>query len=410
MIRLTVVVNQFPVLSESFIVNKVMGLRAAGVDVTVIAHSPKNDQALYAERLTHETLPPRHLALTSGGWLGLAWRVINFFLRYPQLTIRLWLAATQRYSNSRRAMRAWLLALPLVVGKYDIIHFAYSGLAVSYMDVLPLLTPAKLITSCRGAAEQIMPLFKPERARELKQLLPQLDRVHCVSEDMGQIMRQYGARPDQIFINHPSIDPSRFQRQQPYSLKTEGPYHIISVGRLHWKKGLEYGLLAIRQLIDTGYDVVYDIIGGGESEESLRFATHDLGLQAHVQWHGRQPATLVKQQLEQADICLLPSLSEGLSNAALEAMAMELPIVATMAGGMAEAITDGVEGYLVPSRDAAAMAQATSHLLDNPQLRQQMGQAGRQRIESQFHLQRQIDCFLQEYQALLRKPDTEIYA
>ncbi len=291
MIRLAVVVNQFPVLSESFIVNKVMGLRAAGVDVTVIAHSPKNDQALYAERLTHETLPPCHLALTSEGWFGLAWRAVILLLNYPQISIRLWRAAAQKYGHSRRAMRAWIFALPFVTGQYDIIHFAYSGLAVSYLDVLPSLAPAKLITSCRGAAEQIMPLFKPERARELKQLLPQLDRVHCVSEDMGRTMRQYGARPDQIFINHPSIDPSGFQRQQPYSLKTEGPYRIISVGRLHWKKGLEYGLLAIRQFIDAGYDVVYDIIGGGESEESLRFATHDLGLQDHVQWHGRQSAT-----------------------------------------------------------------------------------------------------------------------
>lgn len=165
---------------------------------------------------------------------------------------------------------------------------------------------------------------------------------------------------------------------------------------------MEYGLLAIRQLLDKGYDVIYDIVGSGESEESLRFAAHDLGLQAHVRWQGRQPAAMVKQQLEQADIYLLPSLSEGLSNAALEAMAMELPVVATMAGGMAEAIIDGVEGYLVPSRDAAALAQAISSLLDNPQLRQQIGQSGRRRIENHFHLQRQITCFAQEYQTLLQ--------
>lgn len=408
--RLAVVVNQFPVLSESFIVNKVIGLRSKGVDVTVIAHSPKSDLALYTERFTQETFPPRHLALTSLKPTALTRHVLNILLHHPQTSYQLWRTVRQKYNNRYQALRTWLFAIPLIIGRYDIIHFAYSGIAVSYLEALPLLVPAKLITSCRGAAEQIMPLHKPERANELKQLLPQMDRIHCVSADMAQTVQRYGARPEQIFINHPSIDPARFQREQPYALKTKGPYHLISVGRLHWKKGLEYGLLAVRQLIDAGYDVVYDIIGGGESEESLRFATHDLGLQAQVQWHGRQSATVVKQKLEQADVYLLPSLSEGLSNAALEAMSMGLPLVSTTAGGMAEAITEGVEGFLVPSRDAVAMAQATSRLLVNPQLRQQMGQAGRQRIESQFYLQRQIDCFLQEYKTLLQTSNIETYA
>lgn len=402
--RLAVVVNQFPTLSESFIVNKVVGLRYKGVDVTVITHSPKSDLSLYTDRFTQETLPTCYLALTSLKPIPLLRRVLPILLQNLQSSYQLWRTARLKYDNRSQALKAWLLALPLIIEQYDIVHFAYSGIAITYLEALPLLMSAKLVTSCRGAAEQITPLYKPKRAHELRQLFPQMDRIHCVSADMAQTVQQYGATPEQIFVNHPSIDPARFQRQRPYSLKTIGPYRLVSVGRLHWKKGLEYGLLAVKQLVDAGYDVVYDIVGSGDSEECLRFATHDLGLQAVVQWHGRQSASFIKETLEQADVYLLPSLSEGLSNAALEAMAMELPVVATTAGGMAEAITEGVEGFLVPARDAAAITQALARLLDNPLLRQQMGQAGRRRVESHFHLQRQIDCFLQEYGILLQHP------
>jgi hypothetical protein len=78
-------------------------------------------------------------------------------------------------------MRAFLLALPIKQSDYDIIHFEMSGIAVAYLDALPLLKPAKLVTSCRGAAEQITPLIDPTRGEKLRQVFKEMDLVHCVS-------------------------------------------------------------------------------------------------------------------------------------------------------------------------------------------------------------------------------------
>jgi glycosyltransferase involved in cell wall biosynthesis len=398
--RIAIVVNTFPSLSESFIFNKVMGLRAAGLDITVIAHNLRDDRALFADRLNNQPLDFITYTPTAGGVRHLPLKLSQLVQRNPQKAMNLRKEALCRYGRSRRALKAWVAALPLVTGNFDVIHFEYSGLAVSYLDALPLLAHARLLTSCRGAAEQITPLLQPERATKMSEVFALVDRVHCVSSDMLRTVEGYGLDPAKAFINHPSINASQFVRKLPYEVRSSGPYRLLSVGRLHWKKGLEYAILAMRSLVDAGYDVHYDILGGGVEEEKLRFTIAELNLGERVHLRGRQSAEAVREALEKADVYLLPSLSEGLSNAALEAMAMELPLVSTTAGGMAEAITHGKEGFLVPPWEPEVMAAKIAFLLKNGDLRLRMGQAGRARIEGHFNLERQINCFVEEYQAL----------
>jgi glycosyltransferase involved in cell wall biosynthesis len=74
-------------------------------------------------------------------------------------------------------------------------------------------------------------------------------------------------------------------------------------------------------------------------------------------------------------------------------MACGLPVVTTNVGGMAEAVSDGVEGFLVPPRDATATAEALCRLWAQPELARQMGEAGRRRIRRDFDLNKQVDAF-----------------
>jgi colanic acid/amylovoran biosynthesis glycosyltransferase len=396
--KVALVTNTFPALSETFIYNHAAGLHARGVDVTVIASRRSGDAALFGD-FDGVTFggPIRH-AVLAGSVTATAGRLLARLGTLGPVERQQWRRAQDLYGITRRAMRAWLLALPLA--GFDIIHFEYSGLAIAWRDALPLLAPARLVVSCRGAAEQITPLFEPHRADALRDLFANVDRVHCVSEDMLATCTGYGLDPARAFVNRPAIDVARFQRRTPHAIRTSGPYRLLSTGRLHWKKGLEFALLAVRQLVDDGHDIRLDIIGGGHDEEHLRYSVHDMRLEQHVTFAGKKSSTEVRAALEQCDVYVLPSLSEGLSNAALEAMAMELPIVSTTAGGMAELITDGSDGLLVRPRDHVAMARAIAGLLRDPERRRAIGQAARKRVENEFSLDRQIGVFVDEYAGL----------
>jgi glycosyltransferase involved in cell wall biosynthesis len=108
--------------------------------------------------------------------------------------------------------------------------------------------------------------------------------------------------------------------------------------------------------------------------------------------------------LQSAHAFLLSSLSEGISNAALEAMACGLPVVTTDCGGMREAVTDSVHGFVVPRRNPDAMAAALSRLIGNSPLRSSIGSQARERVLRDFTLNHQVDAFVRLYRSLLSSP------
>jgi glycosyltransferase involved in cell wall biosynthesis len=113
----------------------------------------------------------------------------------------------------------------------------------------------------------------------------------------------------------------------------------------------------------------------------------------------------VRDALRGADVLLHPSLSEGMPTVMLEAMACALPVVVTDVGGVREAVTDGVEGIVVPPRDPQALAAALERLRRDPALGRRMGEAGRRRVQAEFTLERQLDQFEDFYLRLVRRPD-----
>jgi glycosyltransferase involved in cell wall biosynthesis len=99
---------------------------------------------------------------------------------------------------------------------------------------------------------------------------------------------------------------------------------------------------------------------------------------------------------------VLPSMSEGLSNSLLESMAAGVPVVATRVGGSPEAVEDGVSGFLVPPRDAAALAEGMNALLGDAALARRLGEAARRRIADHFSLESMTRELERLYLRLLR--------
>jgi len=231
--------------------------------------------------------------------------------------------------------------------------------------------------------------------------LEAMDRVHCVSRDMLEHLAGYGFPRERLFVIHPAVDAERRWLPVPRNPPADGRLRVVAVGRLHWVKGLDTLLQALRDLLREGLDVRVDLVGTGPERERLAFLAHTFGIHERVHFLGAHGPDGVRSAIGSADVFVLTSLSEGLNNATLEAMAMEIPVVVSAVGGMPEAVTDGCEGFLVPPGDATALASRLCELARNPALRSTMGKNGRRRVQASFDLSPQVASFLNVYRELL---------
>jgi glycosyltransferase involved in cell wall biosynthesis len=140
-------------------------------------------------------------------------------------------------------------------------------------------------------------------------------------------------------------------------------------------------------LVRDKRSVMLHVVGGGPDREILEHYAGSLGMQPFVTFHGFTPQDKLNELYRRADIFALPSFAEGLPGVLMEAMAMEIPCVATRITGVPELIRDGIDGLLVPPSDADALARAIASLIDDPALRRRIAKAGRERVLARFNLQ-----------------------
>ncbi len=289
-------------------------------------------------------------------------------------------------------LRAWYRLLPLAGQPADVIYFPWNSAAISYGALYDLGVPVLL--SCRGSQVNIGP-HDPGRSDLRDGLRTSFSRaaaVHCVSKAIEAEAKAYGLDPAKSRVIHPAVDPDEFC-PRARARTVDGPRRVIAVGSLSWKKGFEYALRAIRLARDAGFDLELEIIGEGGDRQRLLFGIQDMGLSGCVRLSGQLPADDVRERLQDADLFLLSSVSEGISNAVLEAMATGLPVVTTDCGGMREAVSDGVEGFVVPTRDTKRMADALERLAADVELRTRLGAAARARVLADFTLEKQVRAF-----------------
>lgn len=392
-IRLAIVGVRWP--PETFIARKIAGLAAYGVDVTVFTSGVPSDGI--GPEISVITLPSlRHKKAALKACLSL-------LVSKPRFTQRALQAVSLRESDSWNKLNSFLRLLAFANRQFDIIHFEWNSAAIEFEPLFDLLDSIFVI-SCRGAQVQVAP-HNPDRrklADGLRRTFIRANAVHCVSEAILQEAAKYGLDRRKAHVIRPAVDVDFFQPRHARS--SSGPIQLVTTGSLIWRKGHEYALQAINLLKDRHIDVRFTIIGDGPERQRVLYTIQDLGLEKEVQLVGSVPPAHVRDLLQQADIFLLSSLSEDISNAVLEAMACGLPVVTTDCGGMREAVTDGIEGFTVPVRDPETMAAALAKLARDPELRSRMGRAARDRILKQFTLAQQTAAFIELYQSLMKVP------
>lgn len=269
--------------------------------------------------------------------------------------------------------------------------------------VTKALSNAKLIWARRD-----MGILRTRKHRIAYRLLAWApDAVFAVSEQVRrhaiEVDRIAPARVQTIYngLNLEDWDAADEWDSAPNPAKTSGCL-VTTVGNIRRVKGHDVFIRAAAEVVKQFPKTSFSIAGGVLEPAyyaELQTLVEDLGLAEHVRFEGS--ITNLHRHLGAAGMFVLPSRSEGFSNAIVEAMAASLPVVATDVGGNAEAVQDGISGFLVPSDDVAAMAAAILRLLSDPSRAQAMGIAGRNLVAEKFTTEAMMKRTTDAYRKLL---------
>lgn len=175
-----------------------------------------------------------------------------------------------------------------------------------------------------------------------------------------------------IDIIYNGIDADEFK---PGEKKRDPGLSILTVSRLIPRKGIDYLIRALPDVVRRFPDLCLSIAGEGNMDEDLKALAAGLGLENNISFEGRVEHDRLPALYGSADIFILPSFWEGMSNTVLEAMASGLPLVVTDTGGTAELVKDN--GIIIPKRDSKAISGALIKLIEDSDLRVKMGQESR---------------------------------
>jgi sugar transferase (PEP-CTERM/EpsH1 system associated) len=228
------------------------------------------------------------------------------------------------------------------------------------------------------------------------------DALFAVSAQLKRdLVAKVGIPACRIEVLYNGVDLGRYVPAQRDRLRGElglepGDFVIGSVGRLVTVKNYPLLLQAARGLENGNLAIL--LVGEGPERGTLEAMAREFGLGAHVRFLGHRED--IAELLGAMDAFVLPSLSEGMSNTLLEAMASGVAVVASDVGGNPEIVSDGIDGLLFRSRDEAGLREKLQELLANPALRMRLGRAGRERVLRDFSIEAMISRYETLYQTV----------
>lgn len=277
--------------------------------------------------------------------------------------------------------------------RFDVIQAYYVYLDALVCSLLRPFLKSRVIIRLGGGgpAGDLSRLRRLRLDRWVGPILRKLDRFVVMSQPMRQELIEFGIDPLHIEQIPTGVDASHFSLG--HSLNSS---QVVCVARLSPEKGIDTLLSAWRLVIDQVPEAKLVILGDGPAREQLQKQIRELNL-VGVEFMGQVQDVL--PYLQRSGIFVLPSRSEGLPNALLQAMATGLACVATTVGGIPEVIQQGGNGYLVAPGDPNALSERLLELLADPEKRHRMGLAARQTVETHYTMDAMVERYLQCYQS-----------
>ena len=411
MLRVAFIVNHFPLLSETFILNQITGLIERGHQVDIYTCTPGDlhkvhpdvEKYCLLERTYYLPEIPQNILWRSLKAIGLL--SLNF-TKAPGKLLRS-LNGFQ-YGKSATSLRLFYAAIAGAgKGTYDIVHCQFGTLSFWGMLFRTINAPqAKLVVSFRGY--DISQFLQEHGDRIYDRTFAEADLFLPNCDFFKRRLLKLGCDEKKICIHYSGIDCERFQYTSRY-LDSSEKICIATIGRLVEKKGIEYSIRAVAKIAKSYPNLEYKIVGSGSLHVELEQLIQKLELTNIVHLLGKKDRQEIIEILQTSHIFIAPSITardgnqDAPVNVLKEAMAIGLPVISTYHGGIPELVEDGISGFLVPERDAEAIASKLQYLIAHPDIWNIIGAAGRERVERYFNMQKLNDELLEIYQKVSRE-------
>jgi glycosyltransferase involved in cell wall biosynthesis len=389
-LRLAYLVSQYPTISHTFILREIRKLRALGCDVQVVSvRAPDRTvtQLTPDEREEYQ----RTLVIFEAGMAAILSAHLKTILRRPAAYFAGLLCAMRLAKSDLREifLNVMYFGEAVVAGSWiwsrglTHVHSHFSStLELFVARVFPITFSATIHGS--GEFDDVVGFYMSEKVARAAFL------IGISQYGRSQMMRASDPQHwHKLEVSPLGVDPNVFQPRQHRANPER--FEILCVGSLVPAKGYHILLAAVAQLVRQGRTSLrLRLVGEGRARPSLENTIRELALENHVRLEGACNQERVREFYRETDLFALTSFAEGVPVVLMEAMAMEIPCLATWITGVPELIRHGVDGWLVPPGDDEPVADALAYLIDQPELRQSMGKSGRARVMEKYNLDQNV--------------------
>ncbi|MGA1870998.1 MAG: glycosyltransferase [bacterium] len=407
-LRIAFIVSEFPVLSETFILNQMTGLLDMGHELTIFSernskaskvHEDINKYKLL-ERVYYSNMPSNKISrLLKALYLIL----INFY-KAPSIILKS--LNIYKYGKPASSLRLLYNMIPFLDKDFDIIHchFGHNGIIGALLKDIGV--QGKIVTSFYGYD---LPTYAEKNNYKIyENLFHKGDIFIGICDHFKKSLVNLGCNEKKIIIHHLGVDIQKFQFSIR-NIKTGEPTRILTIGRLVEKKGLEFVIRALAKILQHNKSIRYLIAGEGPLEKELKRISLQLNVDHAIEFYGAIEQKEVIKLYKQAHIFILPSITvhygeqEGTPTVLMEAQSTGLPVISTYHSGIPEAIIDGKSGFLVPEKDIDALVEKLEYLIEHKESWPEMGKRGRKLIEEEYNIKNLVQKLIALYQNVVEQ-------
>ncbi|MEH2323759.1 MAG: glycosyltransferase [Nostoc sp.] len=411
--KIAFMINHFPVLSETFILEQITSLVDRGYEVDIYAERIADTVKIHSKVVSYNLLEHTFYFEEPGNYF---WRILKALklLIYHLIRRKNWdnfLIILQtlnvfKYGKISASLTLFYATVHLLDKRpvYDIIHchFAPNGIKALILRELGVIR-GRVITTFHGY--DVNKKFMREYVEMYKHILSLGDSYTVNTTFTGNMAIELGCPPNKIFKLPVGLDISEYNFQEK-TLRANETIKLITVARLVEKKGIEYSIRAVARVLKNYSNIEYNIIGDGSIRKSLEKLTTELKITNKVKFLGWQTQDEIRQIYADSHIFILSSVTasdgdkEGQGLVLQEAQAMGLPVLSTLHNGIPDGVLDGKSGFLVPEKDVEALADKLGYLVEHPETWSSMGLAGRLFVEKNYDIRILNDKLIEIYKII----------